>query len=70
MATLTNLLEFRRLTKSGCVVRSGIRTHAYKSRLRPKRSAYKSLVRKGSNLAKLWTFFPQSRLSLLTRTKA
>ena len=27
------------LTKSRCVVRSGIRTHAYKSRLRPERSA-------------------------------
>ena len=27
------------LTKRRCIVRSGIRTHAYKSRLRPERSA-------------------------------
>ena len=54
------------LAKSRWVVRSGIRTHAYKSRLRPERSALdrsailtctwskaKSLVRKGSDLAEL-----------------
>ena len=51
-------------TKSSCFVRSGIRTHAYKSRLRPERSALdrsailtrtglqvKFLVRKESYLA-------------------
>ena len=54
------------LAKSRWVVRSGIRTHAYKSRLRPERSALdrsailtctwslaKSLVRKESYLAEL-----------------
>ena len=57
------------LAKSRWVVRSGIRTHAYKSRLRPERSALDrsailnctwrkavSLVRKESYFVKLWTF--------------
>ena len=71
------------LTKSKYVVRSGIRAHAYKSRLRPERSAldrsailtYKSPVSSESFLAKLWTFSspesldPLSRRSFGTRKK-
>ena len=57
------------LAKSRWVVKSGIRTHAYKSRLRPERSALdrsailtctwpeaKSFVINESHFAKLWTF--------------
>ena len=68
------------LTKSRCCVRSGIRTHAYKSRLRPERSALdrsailtctwltaESLVRKESYLAKLWTFLSAESLVPLSR---
>ena len=74
------IIIFIMLAKSTWLVRSGIRTHAYKSRPRPERSALdrsailtctwpsdkKSFVTKESSLAKLLTFLPpDGRLSVL-----
>ena len=84
VSTVSDVMFFIILAKNRWIVGSGIRTHAYKSRLRPERSALdrsailtcawpeaKSSVRNESYFGKLWTFnCPQIRSSILAGREA